>query len=62
MQFERSKITQYIGLAIIGIISIVIFRLLMPAGSSGSFGVWVAAIIFGVIIAGMLTQKSLNKK
>ena len=34
----------------------------MPAGSQGSFGVWVAAIIFGVIIAGMLTQKSLKKK
>ncbi len=62
MKLERSKISQYIGLAIVGIISVAIFRLLMPVGNLGSFGMWVAAVLFGVIISGMLSQNMLKKK
>jgi hypothetical protein len=62
MNFERSKITQYIGLAIVGVISAIVFRLLMPVGSLGSFGMWIASFFFGVIISGMLCQNSLKKK
>jgi hypothetical protein len=62
MNFGRLNINQYIGLAIVGIIAAVLFRLLMPIGSLGSFGIWVAAIFFGVLIAGMLVQNPLKKK
>ncbi|MEI7427868.1 MAG: hypothetical protein WCK68_07680 [Betaproteobacteria bacterium] len=62
MNFGRLNINQYIGLAIVGIIAAVLFRLLMPVGSLGSFGIWVAAIFFGVLIAGMLVQNPLKKK
>ncbi len=62
MNFEALNITQYIGLVLVGIISAVLFRLLMPVGSLGSFGMWIAAIFFGVIIAGMFSQHSLRKK
>ncbi len=53
---------QYVGFAIIAIIAIIIFRLLMPQGSAGSFGIWVAAIFFGVIITGILRFNSMKKK
>ena len=62
MNFGRLNINQYIGLAIVGIIAAVLFRLLMPVGSLGSFGIWVDAIFFGVLIAGMLVQNPLKKK
>ena len=62
MNFGRLNINQYIGLAIVGIIAAVLFRLLMPVGSLGSFGIWVPAIFFGVLIAGMLVQNPLKKK
>ena len=62
MNFGRLNINQYIGIAIVGIIAAVLFRLLMPVGSLGSFGIWVAAIFFGVLIAGMLVQNPLKKK
>ena len=62
MNFGRLNINQYIGLAIVGIIAAVLFHLFMPVGSLGSFGIWVAAIFFGVLIAGMLVQNPLKKK
>ena len=62
MNFGRLNINQYIGLAIVGIIAAVLFRLLMPVGSLGTFGMWIAAIFFGVLIAGMLVQNPLKKK
>ena len=62
MNFGRLNINQYIGLAIVGIIAAVLFRLLMPVGSLGSFGIWVAAIFFGALVAGMLVQNPLKKK
>jgi hypothetical protein len=62
MNFWHLNITQYIGLAIIGIAAAVLFRLLMPVGSLGTFGMWIAAIFFGVLIAGMLVQNPLKKK
>jgi hypothetical protein len=62
MNFGHLNINQYIGLAIVGVIAAVLFRLLMPVGSLGTFGMWIAAIFFGVLIAGMLVQNPLKKK
>jgi uncharacterized membrane protein YjjB (DUF3815 family) len=56
----QSKLTQYLGYALIGIIAIVVFRLLMPAGSHGS--IWLAAIVVGVLFAGWLNLSVRKKK
>jgi uncharacterized membrane protein YjjB (DUF3815 family) len=56
----QSKLTQYLGYAFIGIIAIVVFRLLMPAGSHGS--IWLAAIVVGVLFAGWLNLSVRKKK
>ena len=52
MTEHHSKITQYLGYAFIAIIAIIVFRLLMPAGSHGS--IWLAAIVVGILFAGWL--------
>lgn len=57
-----TQITKYVGFVIIAVVAIVVFRLLMPQGSVGSFGIWVAAILFGVIITGILRFNSTMKK
>ena len=59
MTENQSKLTQYFGYALIGIIAIVVFRLLMPKGSHGS--IWLAAIVVGILFAGWL-KLALNKK
>lgn len=59
MTESQSKLTQYLGYAFIAIIAIVVFRLLMPAGSHGS--IWLAAIVVGVLFAGWL-KIALSKK
>ncbi len=56
------QITKYVGFAIIAVVAMIVFRLLMPQGAVGSFGIWVAAIFFGVIIAGILRLNSTKKK
>jgi len=62
MNMGSTHITKYIGFAIIAVVAMIVFRLLMPQGSVGSFGIWVAAIFFGVIIAGILRLNSMKKK
>jgi uncharacterized protein (DUF58 family) len=57
-----TQITKYVGFVIIAIVAMLVFRLLMPQGSMGSFGIWVAAIFFGVIIAGILRLNATKKK
>ena len=59
MTENQSKLTQYLGYALIGIIALVVFRLLMPKGSHGS--IWLAAIVVGILFAGWL-KLALNKK
>ena len=55
----QSKLTQYLGYAFVAIIAMVVFRLLMPAGSHGS--IWLAAIVVGILFAGWL-QIAFRKK
>jgi hypothetical protein len=57
-----TQITKNIGFIIIAIVAMLVFRLLMPQGSIGSFGIWVAAILFGVIITGILRLNSTKRK
>ncbi len=57
-----TQITKYVGFVIIAIVAMLVFRLLMPQGSMGSFGIWVASIFFGVIIAGILRLNATKKK
>ena len=59
MTEHQSKITQYLGYAFIAIIAIIVFRLLMPKGSSGS--IWIAALVVGGLFAGWL-KLALSKK
>jgi len=62
MNADRTLITKLVSYAIVGILSMIVFRLLMPQGTQSSFGIWVASLLFGVIMTGILRMSDTLKK
>jgi uncharacterized membrane protein YqhA len=62
MKSPLTQLSNIVSYAVIAILSITVFRLLMPHGKTAGSGFWLASILFAVVIVGILHLTMKHKK
>ncbi len=62
MKSPLMQLSNIVSYAVIAILSITVFRLLLPHGKTAGSGFWLASILFAVVIVGILHLTIKQKK